>query len=75
MEEGFLIKLIDVEFEVSLFNKEQLKQENKSQIQLVRALALKNSNAILFYHSKKSFYHYIISFYNTSTSQTSRQLI
>ena len=35
MEEGFLIKSIDVKFEMWLFNKQQLKQEKKSQIQLV----------------------------------------
>ena len=38
---------------------------------LVRALALENANAILFYHSKNSLYHYTILFYNTSTSQNS----
>ena len=32
-----------------------------------RALALENSNSTLFYHSKKSFYHYTIPFYNTSS--------
>ena len=37
----------------------------------LRALALENANAILFYHSKNSFYHYTILFYNTSTSQNS----
>ena len=38
---------------------------------LFRALTLGNANAILFYNSKNSLYHYIILFYNTSTSQTS----
>ena len=38
---------------------------------LIRALALGNANAILFYHSKNSLYHYTILFYNTSTSQNS----
>ena len=33
----------------------------------VRALALENSNSTLFYHSKKSLYHYTIPFYNTSS--------
>ena len=33
----------------------------------VRALALKNSNSTLFYHSKKPLYHYTIPFYNTSS--------
>ena len=33
---------------------------------VLRASALENSNATLFYHSKKSLYHYIIPFYNTS---------
>ena len=37
----------------------------------LRALALENANAILFYHSKNSLYHYTILFYNTSTSQNS----
>ena len=38
---------------------------------VIRALALKNANATLFYHSKNSLYHYTILFYNTSTSQNS----
>ena len=38
---------------------------------VVRALALENSNFTLFYHSKKSLYHYTISFFNTFTSQNS----
>ena len=33
----------------------------------IRALALKNSNATLFYNSKKPLYYYTIPFYNTST--------
>ena len=37
----------------------------------LRALALENANAILFYHSKNSLSHYTILFYNTSTSQNS----
>ena len=37
----------------------------------LRALALKNANATLFYHSKNSLYHYTILFYNISTSQNS----
>ena len=37
----------------------------------VRALALGNCNAILFYNSKNHFIIYTILFYNTSTSQTS----
>ena len=37
----------------------------------VRALALKNVNAILFYHSKTLLYQYTISFYNFSTSKNS----
>ena len=36
----------------------------------VRALASGNLNSTLFYHSKMLLYHYNISFYNTSTSQT-----
>ena len=40
----------------------------------IRALALKNFNAILFYNSKKLFYHYTIPFYNIFTSQTSTSL-
>ena len=36
----------------------------------LQALALENSNAILFYNSKKPLYHYTIPFYNISTSQT-----
>ena len=36
-----------------------------------KALALENSNAILFYHSKTSLYQYTILFYNTFTSQNS----
>ena len=39
-----------------------------------RVLALENSNATLFYNSKKLLYHYTIPFYNTSTSQTSTSL-
>ena len=35
------------------------------------ALALENSNAILFYHSKTQLYQYTIPFYNTSTSKNS----
>ena len=35
------------------------------------ALALENSNAILFYHSKTPLYQYTIPFYNTSASQNS----
>ena len=38
---------------------------------VIRALALENANATLFYHSKNSLYHYTILFYNTSTSQNS----
>ena len=38
---------------------------------LVRALALGNANATLFYHSKNLLYHYTILFYNTSTFQNS----
>ena len=38
---------------------------------LLRALALENSNAILFYHSKTPLYQYTIPFYNSSTSQNS----
>ena len=34
-----------------------------------RALVLKNTNTVLFYHFKNSLYHYIILFYNISTSQ------
>ena len=37
----------------------------------LRALALENANATLFYHSKNSLYHYTILFYNTSKSQNS----
>ena len=38
---------------------------------MLRALALENANATLFYHSKISLYHYTILFYNSSTSQNS----
>ena len=38
---------------------------------ILRALALENFNAILFYHSKTLLYQYTIPFYNTSTSQNS----
>ena len=38
---------------------------------LIRALALKNVNAILFYHSKTLLYQYTIPFYNSSTSKNS----
>ena len=48
--------------------------ENISIFLFLRALALENSNATLFYNSKKPFYHYTIPFYNTSTSQTSTSL-
>ena len=61
--------------------REKKHQENKklifiiqycySTILHIRALALENANAILFYHSKNSLYHYTILFYNTSTSQNS----
>ena len=47
---------------------------NAFAIAVLRALALENSNAILFYNSKKSFYYYIIPFYNISISQTSTSL-
>ena len=40
----------------------------------IRALALKNFNATLFYSSKKPLYHYTIPFYNIFTSQTSTSL-
>ena len=43
-------------------------------ITVLRALALENSNAILFYNSKKTLYHYTVPFYNTSASQTSTSL-
>ena len=48
--------------------------ENISIFLFLRALALENSNATLFYNYKKPFYHYTIPFYNTSTSQTSTSL-
>ena len=41
------------------------------QHEALRALALENANAILFYNSKNLLYHYNIQFYNTSTPQTS----
>ena len=37
---------------------------------LLRALATRNPNSILFYYFKKSFYCYTISFYNTSNLKT-----
>ena len=37
----------------------------------LRALALENANAILFYPSKISLYHYTILFYHSFTSQNS----
>ena len=46
----------------------KIKCDKKSTL---RALALENSNAILFYHSKIPLYQYTILFYNTSTSQNS----
>ena len=39
-----------------------------------RVLALENSNATLFYTSKKPLYHYTILFYDTFTFQTSTSL-
>ena len=33
----------------------------------LRVLVLENSNSTLFYHSKKSLYHYTIPFYNISS--------
>ena len=44
---------------------------NYNSCQAVRALALGNCNAILFYNSKNHFIIYTILFYNSSTSQTS----
>ena len=38
---------------------------------MLRALALKNVNAILFYHSKTLLYQYTIPFYNSFTSKNS----
>ena len=40
-------------------------------VKCIRALALENCNATLFYNSKNHFIIYTILFYNTSTSQTS----
>ena len=56
--ESFKERLKEIDIEMGRFDK-------------VRALALENANAILFYHSKNSLYHYTILFYNTSTSQNS----
>ena len=51
--------------------KKKIKWTCSGKKKILRALALENANAILFYHSKNSLYHYNILFYNTSTSQIS----